>query len=561
MKNISLFFVLYCLLITEISAQDIKLQKVNSEIEFATLYLNGAEIVQKAKINLPEGRTQLIFENISSKIDASGIRITTGEDVDILSISSQINYLTKEEELPQIKRLKDSLLLVEANLTALEDELNAWTNQKDLLLKNNQIGGQNNGVSIVDLKSAADFYQIRIKEINNKISAIGREKIKYEGTQSRIQNELYERNAQAGYSRAVINILVSLDNPIAANIELKYPVTDAGWSPVYDIKAEDSDKPVELIYRGKVFNNTGIDWKNIKIKLSTANPTRSVTQPVLNPWYLNYAVAQNFYKGNYKMKINEGYTQNAIVSMDQIQKEYKPGGETNVMGGNIQNTGEIINEAAVPELSAEFEIDKTYTIPSDDKPYLVDIAKHSLPAQYEHYAVTKLDRDVFLLAKISGWEDLNLVDGPANVYYSGTYLGQSFITTRNVKDTLDLSLGRDGKVLVTRTKLKNLSSTQFIGTKRKETMTYELIVKNNRKSPINIVVIDQLPISQNEEIEVKMLDISGAEQNPNTGELKWKMTLQPGESKKIQLSFYIKYPKNQSIEIEQKKQMKVRYFQ
>jgi uncharacterized protein (TIGR02231 family) len=126
---------------------------------------------------------------------------------------------------------------------------------------------------------------------------------------------------------------------------------------------------------------------------------------------------------------------------------------------------------------------------------------------------------------------------------------------------LDLSLGRDGKVLVTRTKLKNLSSTQFIGTKRKETMTYELIVKNNRKSPINIVVIDQLPISQNEEIEVKMLDISGAEQNPNTGELKWKMTLQPGESKKIQLSFYIKYPKNQSIEIEQKKQMKVRYFQ
>jgi uncharacterized protein (TIGR02231 family) len=559
MKNSFFFFVFFCFLSSILSAQESKIQKVKSEIENATLYLNGAELVQKAKINLPQGRTTLVFENISAKIDASGIRITTGNDVDILSISSQINYLTKEEDLPQIKALKDSLLLVQTNETALDDELNAWTSQKDLLLKNNQIGGQNTGVSIADLKSAADFFQTRIKDINTRISAIGREKLKYETGLTRIQNELYELNAQAGYSRAVISILVSAEKATATDIELKYPVSDAGWSPVYDIKAEDSDKPVELIYRGQVFNNTGIEWKNVKLKLSTADPTRSVTQPALNPWYLNYTVYNNF-KGQSDISINseEGYTQNAIISMDEMQKESNVAGSP--VGGNNQAVVNLFNEAAVPELSAEFEIDKTYSVPSDDKPYLVDISKHSLPAEFEHFAVTKLDRDVFLLAKISGWEDLNLVDGPANVYYAGTYLGQSFITTRNVKDTLDLSLGRDGKVLVTRTKLQNMSSTQFIGNKRKETVTYELIAKNNRKSPINIVIIDQIPISQNEEIEVKALEISGAEQNPLTGELKWKMTLQPGESKKLELSFYIKYPKNKPIEIEQKKSMKVRYF-
>jgi len=153
-----------------------------------------------------------------------------------------------------------------------------------------------------------------------------------------------------------------------------------------------------------------------------------------------------------------------------------------------------------------------------------------------------------------------LIEGPANVYYSGTYLGQAFIDIRNVKDTLDLSLGRDGKVLVTRTKLKAYSSSKIIGTKRKETMTYELIARNNRKSEINLQILDQIPISQTNEIEVKVLNISGAQANETTGKLTWKLKLKPGETKKITLSFEIRYPKNKEIQIDQRKSRQIRYF-
>ena len=230
--------------------------------------------------------------------------------------------------------------------------------------------------------------------------------------------------------------------------------------------------------------------------------------------------------------------------------------QTNDTDPNLDNYA----KATVPELNAEFEIDRKYTIPSDDKPYLVDVDKHELPATFKHFAVTKLDKDVFLLARVTGWEDLNLVDGPANIYYSGTYLGQSFINTRNVQDTLDLPLGRDGKVLVTRTKLKDYSKTQFIGNKRKETLTYELVAKNNRKSTIDIDILDQIPISQTDDIEVKVLEISDAKYNEETGKLIWHYKLQPGESKKIRLSFSIKYPKNKKIQINKQKSRKVRYF-
>jgi len=191
---------------------------------------------------------------------------------------------------------------------------------------------------------------------------------------------------------------------------------------------------------------------------------------------------------------------------------------------------------------------------------MIDIEKHKLPASFRHFAVTKLDKGVFLLGRISGWQDLNLVDGYANVYFKGTFLGESLIKTRNVKDTLDLSLGRDEKVLVTRTKLKEYSSKQLIGTKLKETLSFELVAKNNRKNSIDIEILDQIPISKNSEIEVKDMELSGAEYNPVTGEVKWKYNLKPGESKKMILTFYIKYPKNQTIEVENMKQRAVRKF-
>ena len=556
MKKFIYLSVLLIFILPSLKAQDIKEKKIGTTISSAVIYLTGAEIIRSKKININSGKTRLIFKDLSSKLDSKSIRITTNNNVDILGISSKINYLSKKEDMPNIKKLKDSLKLITRQIQDISDEADAYIVEKQMLLKNTSIGGQDNGVSISELKQASDFYRNKIIEINSKISKLNRKKSELNLSTQRIQNQLNELNANTNYSRSEISILVSSDVAVSTNIELKYIVNDAGWSPSYDIKAIDTDKPVKLEYRAKVYNNTGIDWNNLKIKLSTADPNLSVSKPILKPWYLRYQT----YSYEKQIFQGEGYMQNRIVSETNMPRasrdEFGGLGEGNE---SVIISGEF-SETAVPELSAEFDIKKTYSIPSDDKPYLVDISEHDLPATYRHFAVTKLDKDVFLLARISGWQDLNLIEGPANVYYSGTYLGQSFIYTRNVSDTLDLSLGRDGKVLVTRTKMKKFSSTQFVGNKRKETMTYQLIAKNNRKSDITIQILDQLPISQTDEIEVKVLEISGAEQNETTGELKWELNLKPGESKKILLSFEIKYPKNKQIEIIQKKSKQVRYF-
>lgn len=520
---------------------------VDSRIHSATVYLNGAELIRSSTIPLKKGNNLVVFKGLSPYINSKSIRVSGDIELSVLSISSKINYLTKKADLPVITRLKDSLEIVEDELRLNKDEISAYGIEKEMIVANKSIGGTNNGVSISELKQSADFFRQRMLEINKRIAKLDKRNSELALLLKNYRLELKEVNSSSTYSEADVSILLSSEVDRSSEISLQYIVANAGWVPGYDIKASDLNKPIDLVYKAKVFNNTAVPWENINIKLSIADPTLSISKPDLKPWYLDYY--SNY--SNRSDKGGLGYMQNAIIANEDLKTK------TDIE--QFASEGSY-DELDIPDLNTEFEISSKYTIPADDKPYVVEIEQHTLPAIFEHFAVTKLDKGVFLLAKVTGWEDLNLVDGYANIYFKGTYLGESLIKTRNVKDTLDLSLGRDEKVLVTRSKSKDFSSKQLIGGKLKETLTFDFVAKNNRKSAVNIEIFDQIPISKNSEIEVKVLDISQAEYNPVTGEVKWRYNLAPGESKKMALSFSIKYPKNQTIEVQQMKQRAVRKF-
>ena len=551
-----------------ISAQNEKTQKIKSEIKEAVIYLSGAEIHRFKKVNLVKGRNKIIFTGLSPKINRKSVRVTTEEKVSLLAISSTINYLTNLKEKPRVKRLKDSLELLSSKNINYANEREAYKTEKDMLLKNKSIGGSDKGVSITDLKMAADFYRSRMMEINKAISSYDRKISVNAQMVNRINSELYQLNAKVNYPRTEVTLLLNSTIATSTIIDLKYIVNSAGWAPAYDIRAKDINEPIEIIYRAKVYNNTDIDWKNIKFKLSTGDPSVSATQPKLTPWYLNYNSHNSYQKSKY------GDYQNA--DLDQINKRE---GYLNTRAEKVSNMAgrsagalsefEISKDEskstqfvqiAVSELSAEFDIEKPYSIPSDNKPYLVDVIEYTVPALFKHYSVPKLDRDAFLLARIPNWEDLNLIEGNANVYFAGTFVGQSYISTRSVSDTLDISLGRDKKVIVTRVKMKNFSSKSTLGSSRKETYAYQIVVKNNRKVAIDIEVYGQIPVSQDSDIEVSTVEISKAVKNNLTGELKWQYHINSDNTKKIDLTFTIKYPKNKPVQVTKQRYQSVRFL-
>ncbi len=202
------------------------------------------------------------------------------------------------------------------------------------------------------------------------------------------------------------------------------------------------------------------------------------------------------------------------------------------------------------QTTVDFEINTPYSIKSDNKNYTVDMGFFDLPAFYQYYSVPKIDNDAFLIANIVDWEKYNLLEGEANVFFEETYVGKTLMDVRYASDTLKISLGRDKNISVTRGKIKDFTDKQFIGNKKEETRAWETTVKNNKKQAINMIILDQVPISTIEEIEVNIQNISGAKLNPETGEIKWEFELNPNDKKEFELKYSVKYPKNKKLIVE-----------
>ena len=517
---------------------------VSPEISKITVYLNGAEIKRDASIELKSGKNNIVLKGLSNYLQPNSVQISIEGDVEILGIVTKNDFLDIAKIEPRIQVLKDSLELLNREIKDLTDLIDGYNIEKQMLKQNQSIGGSNNGVSITELDKGTTFFRSRTWEINKAWTKLDRDKQRLEIERGKINNQLNDLNVKNNPSRK--NVVVEADSPKEqkVNLSIRYLVGAAGWGPAYDIIAQDVDKDIELNYNGKVFNNTGIDWIDANLVLSTADPYQSASAPNLTPWYIDFDQGASFKQSFGRLNQMAPVQSEAMFDMDDAE---------------IVSTGNVLN-VNLAELSAEFEIEKRYTIPSDRKSYSVKIKEHQLDTQFEHFAVPKMDKDAFLLARIWGWEKLDLIDGPANIYYGDTFVGESLISTRSVEDTMDISLGRDKQIIVTRVKQEDFSSKGFIGSNRKESFAFEITVKNNRNIDMDITIKDQIPVSRNSEIDVNDEKYGSGSLDDLTGIVTWDLKLKPGETKKLLISYTVKYPKNRKVTLKRYRAANATYF-
>jgi uncharacterized protein (TIGR02231 family) len=541
-------------------------QKIEAPITGVTVYLTGVEVKHEKTITLQPGRNELHFIGLTSKLIPKSIQLTATGEVSLLAISNKIDYLYGQKKNDaRLNQLNDSLAIMNDAYSTTSGQIEAYQNEKLLLAANRSIGGNNNGVSSAELKLNADFAFTRTTEINTELVKLNRKQVNQQEIITRLTYQVNEANQRTNPPMGEVIVLVTCSAvaKIESKIELHYVASDAGWAPSYDLIAEDVGKNIDLKYRAKVFNNTNVDWKNVTMKLSTADPMQSAAAPMLTKWALNFDngnddfIPNNAYQQQYNQ--NSGGQPQTLESQNlannsaapraaQKTNRYVPQDNKSYVDDYEQQTQNVqYNQIQVSELSAEFDIKAPYDIPADGKPYIVDVTAYNLPATYQYSCVPKMEREAFLMARITGWEDLDLVEGPANVYFGGTYVGQSYIYTRSVDDTLDLSFGRDQKLVVTRTKLKEFNNEKTAGTTKKETYSYEIDVKNTRKTDVPVVLQDQIPVSQDAEIIVETPEISKGILDPATGIITWNLNIKAGETQKIILTYTVKYPKTKSV--------------
>lgn len=517
----------------------VTVDKIPSNIQAVTVFQRGAQVTRTGQTTISKGQSTLIFTGISPQIDPNSLQFSSVGDFTILSINHKLDYLTppaKDEELGALETQREGLTDQLAEEKAV---LSVFQEEENLIIANKSLASQQNGVDIDNLKATAEFYRSRIKEIRLEKLNLSKNIKKLQSEIKTIDQQLQTLKAKfQPKATSEVWVAISADQVSKATFTLTYLIHKAGWVPLYDIRVKDINSPAQLQYKAKVYQNSGEDWEQVKLSLSTGNPRQSGTRPILSPWWLytNPPVALR---------------EQSMPRMDMDKELF----DEEEAAGAVLKKAEVkagyANATAVENTTSwEFQIRLPYDVPSNGQAYTVGIDEHQLPATYEYYAAPKLDKNAYLTAKVTDWESYKLLSGTANLFFEGTFLGQSHLNVSSTQDTLSISLGQDKGIVIERTKDEQFKDRQFIGSKQTQKNGWTIAIRNKKRQAVNLVLVDQIPLSTSDQVDVKLENAKGAKYDEQTGELKWTLAVAPNTSEEIGFNYSVKHPKKMDLVLE-----------
>ena len=539
---------------------------VKSTLTGVTVYMQGAQLQHKANYSIKAGISEVIVEGISPQISASTIQVKATGAVVILDSKYEFYYPqpatnTNTGELPPkiraaIKALEDSLRLVNFELRDINDEIEVLVAARKIIISNGAVKGQGKvNDSIQLLKSTVDYYTTKVSELNKKISSLDRQKVKKADLIASLDTRLNdlrnyaEQNNPTPEIKGIPRIVITLMAKEAATgrIDLTYFASNAGWTPLYDIRSEAASGKISLTYKAQVRQQTGLDWNDVKLSISTNNPYANKTKPELNPWYIDYQVYRKELEEKAKMR-SDAYNNAPSVNSQMMNMGFAYT-QRSSMNDEIAQTPEAFTTVVQQLIAAEFKIDLNYSIASDNQVRMVLVKQSELNTSFRYYAVPKLDPGVYLVAQMTKLDELQLVPAKANIFFDGTYIGETYIDPTTMDDTLNLSLGKDPNIIVKRTLLKDQSKERIIQDKKERNFAYSIEVRNLKSSEIDLIIQDQVPLTTNPEITIEKSIIGKGALDEKTGLVEWKLKLKAKENQTFDYEFKVRHPKDKVVQI------------
>ena len=650
----------FILIISALFAQKEKEVPTSSDLKKVTVFFLGAQVEHQANTQLKKGKQEVVFTKLTDFLDPNTVQVKANGDLTILSVRTRKNFEDIRISSDKMDALNAQRLVLEKKEIALRDEYEILELDKELLMRNRDLKGQDKGISMIELKEAYAFMHQKMNEITVRESAIYDELEKLTKEMNKLEQEILSQRSKPVINYTEIVVEIDVEKETDASFFFNYISPNASWKPYYDMRSDGIGKPIKLEAKALVSQNTGIEWKNVDMVLSTNDPYENSKEPIITPWYINYNnYPQQKYQtqrnlptvdysgekiqgevidantgepmpftkisfpsnpsigvitdvdGKFSVSVprNErqiiasfvGYQSSTLSINAPYIKFFLVADEVNleevvVMSDDVYSNSTITREdiSRLPVRSAdgiiasgkkrkykssnkaydevsksedkkaqyaqsnvvkkdlrmEYQIQSKMSIPTDGMDHRVQIANFDLDASYEYHTAPKIDPAVFLAAQVTGWEKLNLLSGESNIYFDGTYIGKSYIDVNSTKDTLSFSFGKDSKVIVERTKVKDKSSNKVLGSRQKYEVTWEIRMRNNGGAAIPIIVKDQFPISTNNEIKVRNGEFGTAQLTEKTGILVWKLNLPLGGSQNLQFGYTVDYQKGYTLYLE-----------
>lgn len=544
MKRYSLFAFLFLLSANLFFAQ--KPIYTKAKVTAVKVYRNSAELQNTVSFSIPSGISEIVIGNISEEINEKTIQIgVNSKNISILSSQFTSDYSTDfkmDTTNPQIKKVNDSIKIVENLISKNRIELDANKKAVELLDKNQTVLVGSNSSNVAQLTQLTEFYTNKRIELENKLVSLKTKGDDLSKKLSRLKSSLKTKEQKEAEEFADGVIVLKLMSPTAGNIKLNinYLTDNVSWKPYYEIKAEKISAPLDVTFKAIVKQNTGLDWKGVKLTLINGNSSRNNYAPTVSPWFI---YARSPKEREIQREEASLIKTRAVASKaEYADKDIALEGRAEVVA--VGYAGFNVN---TNELNTSYDIDIPYDILSNNEDHLISLYQQKIPADYQYFTAPNYNREAYLLAKIKDFSKYNLVSAPASIIFENMYIGETRISPDQTNNEMNITLGSDPKISIRREEVQDKSGEKFLSSYREKVITYDLIIKNNKKEQISIEVKDRFPLSNNEAVKIEVLDKSGAAKDDEKGFLTWNIKLSPSETKKLRVSYKVRYPKDYTV--------------
>ena len=490
--------------------------EIRTEVKEAVVYRSGASIRRAGKVHLNEGDNKTVIAGLSQGAYTDTMQLRFPKEIS----ASAVHVISREEDDKEVTAIAEKIDEITRRIEALKSQAEMWLNAGSL---------SSDHITMAEIEEYITRYPERVSAIDAEIRTLEKEKKK-------LNRQLSEAQQRDG--RPLIS--VNLNAPIEGDypFELVYQETAARWNSKYEVHTDAQNLPLEIRVKAEVYQNTYEDWKNIKIALRTGMPVYSASLPELNPIYLDFSVPRPVYGAMRPMM-----KMNAPMRDETVQMAFAEEDTAQLSRLDVNPSAEV----STSDTMTEYQLGGRYDIASGTDGLNVDLNAFTLKADYVIKAVPKEDTGAYLLAEVKTADLPMIIGGNAAIYLDGVYTGTARLSPDYGEETFAVALGTEERIRLSRTAKKKKSSEALIRNSQSTAYEYEITVNNSKDTPAKITVIDQIPVSRENAINVEATSLDKGVLDEKTGEVRWQIELQPQETKTLHVEYRVSWPKDKSL--------------
>ena len=534
--------------------------KATTEVAAATIYTDRALISRSGRISLPAGAQTLLIENMPAGFDESSLRVQGKAEAAVKIGAVEVKHVYLAELAAAAERERSKALQAKLDEKALaEVDIKAYQTRAafiDRLIDNGADNQTDKNVAKLDFApekwaQAWTALQTGMAETQKGILAKQIAIRSIDEEIAKLQNDVRQVQTQQRERRDVY-IHVEAKTDTVFDFTITYQSPGVYWRPVYDARLDTGKAELLLEQYGQVAQQTGEDWRNVSLTLSTARPELGTEMPRINPWYIQsvqQVYAQNAAIANFAGGAMRA--QNLAAPMAMEKSAMLDEARDDESRDKRTEADNVATQAVTTDYSAEFRVPGRVDLKSVAAPAKFFVGKTSMAAPLYVQATPRLGPQAYLFAKITNGEKFPIIPGIAAKYRDGAFMGNAAMKLLRPGEQIGLSFGVDDRVKVEYQKTRQSADNPtlvFVGDVTVE-RAYRSKVKNLHDTPVTITVYDQFPIAGDPDIKTELLESAttkgfAKDDEDRQGVIMWRGAFNPQEEKAFDMGFQVKYPKN-----------------